>query len=160
MNLYSDVVIVLVGHLDMRGKYSICGALNGRRSQMFQCATFCSVFRRYSSPGSIQRSRTKCGRSSSISTHSTPPSINVNKSDIINTCTTRRFERVGKTLARMHSVSHTLSILLASEAAVDDPEQVQFFHDVEAIIEKDVVRTDRSHPYFKGDDNPNLRVMK
>ena len=46
------------------------------------------------------------------------------------------------------------------EAAVNDPEQVQFFHDVEAIIEKDVVRTDRSHPYFKGDDNPNLRVMK
>lgn len=48
----------------------------------------------------------------------------------------------------------------SSEAAINDPEQVQFFHDVEAIIEKDVVRTDRSHPYFKGDDNPNLRVMK
>lgn len=50
--------------------------------------------------------------------------------------------------------------ILFREAAINDPEQVQFFHDVEAIIEKDVVRTDRSHPYFKGDDNPNLRVMK
>ncbi len=49
---------------------------------------------------------------------------------------------------------------LNREAAIDDPEQVQFFREVEAIIEKDVVRTDRSHPYFKGDDNPNLRVMK
>jgi hypothetical protein len=50
--------------------------------------------------------------------------------------------------------------LLNREAALDDPEEVQFFHDVEAIVEKDVVRTDRSHPYFKGDDNPNLKVMK
>jgi hypothetical protein len=53
-----------------------------------------------------------------------------------------------------------LFVFLNREAAIDDPEEVQFFHDVEAIIEKDVVRTDRSHPYFKGDDNPNLRVMK
>jgi len=50
--------------------------------------------------------------------------------------------------------------LLNREAALDDPEEVQFFRDVEAIVEKDVVRTDRSHPYFKGDDNPNLKVMK
>ncbi len=52
------------------------------------------------------------------------------------------------------------SCFLNREAAVNDPEEVQFFHDVEAIVDKDVVRTDRSHPHFKGDDNPNLRTMK
>lgn len=28
------------------------------------------------------------------------------------------------------------------------------------IIEKDVARTDRDHPYFRGDGNPNLRVLQ
>ncbi|CAF1309233.1 unnamed protein product, partial [Adineta ricciae] len=61
---------------------------------------------------------------------------------------------------RHNKFLHYQKIRARRETAVDDPEQAQFFHDVEAIIEKDVVRTDRSHPYFKGDDNPNLRVMK
>ncbi|CAF1177715.1 unnamed protein product [Adineta steineri] len=61
---------------------------------------------------------------------------------------------------RHNKFIHYQKIRARREAAINDPEQVQFFHDVEAIIEKDVVRTDRSHPYFKGDDNPNLRVMK
>ena len=35
-----------------------------------------------------------------------------------------------------------------------------FFKSVECIVEKDVVRTDRSHHYYKGDDNPNIEVLK
>lgn len=31
---------------------------------------------------------------------------------------------------------------------------------VESTIVKDVVRTDRKNPYFAGDANPNLEVMK
>jgi hypothetical protein len=82
----------------------------------------------------------------------------VNKFDIINIYIIKKFELDGTE----KSNSHRFEIIFRfnREAAIDDPEQVQFFHDVEAIIEKDVVRTDRSHPYFKGDDNPNLRVMK
>ncbi|CAF0844005.1 unnamed protein product [Didymodactylos carnosus] len=46
------------------------------------------------------------------------------------------------------------------DLAANDPDQLQFTHDVESIIEKDVVRTDRSNPYYKGDKNPNLQLMK
>lgn len=40
-------------------------------------------------------------------------------------------------------------------------EQAHFWRSVQCIIEKDVVRTDRSNPYFAGgDDNPNIESMK
>lgn len=39
-------------------------------------------------------------------------------------------------------------------------EQAHFWRSVQCIIEKDVVRTDRSNPYFAGDDNPNIKSMK
>ena len=42
-----------------------------------------------------------------------------------------------------------------------EPEQQQnFWRNVQCIVEKDVVRTDRSNPYFAGEDNPNIDVMK
>jgi len=31
---------------------------------------------------------------------------------------------------------------------------------VEYLIHKDVIRTDRMHPFYAGDDNPNLDLMK
>lgn len=31
---------------------------------------------------------------------------------------------------------------------------------IEYIIQKDVVRTDRSNPFYAGDDNPNVLLMK
>ncbi|CAF4412452.1 unnamed protein product, partial [Rotaria socialis] len=61
---------------------------------------------------------------------------------------------------RHNKYLHYQKIRARRDAAINGPDEAQFFRDVEAIIEKDVVRTDRSHPYFKGDDNPNLRVMK
>lgn len=36
----------------------------------------------------------------------------------------------------------------------------QFRRKVQSVIEKDVVRTDRGNPFFAGDDNPNLEIMK
>ncbi|XP_071106682.1 TBC1 domain family member 16-like isoform X2 [Haliotis cracherodii] len=39
-------------------------------------------------------------------------------------------------------------------------EQQQFWRMIQCTVEKDVVRTDRSHPYFRGDDNPNIEVLK
>ncbi|KAI0241977.1 TBC1 domain family member 16 [Lamellibrachia satsuma] len=41
-----------------------------------------------------------------------------------------------------------------------EEDQREFWRTVQCTIEKDVVRTDRSHPYFKGDDNPNIDVLK
>lgn len=39
-------------------------------------------------------------------------------------------------------------------------QQAHFWKTVQCIIEKDVVRTDRGNPYFAGDDNPNIELMK
>lgn len=36
----------------------------------------------------------------------------------------------------------------------------QFKRKVQSVVEKDVVRTDRGNPFFAGDNNPNLDVMK
>lgn len=39
-------------------------------------------------------------------------------------------------------------------------EQASFWRTVQCVIEKDVVRTDRGNPYFAGEDNPNIDIMK
>lgn len=36
----------------------------------------------------------------------------------------------------------------------------QFRRRIQSVVEKDVVRTDRGNPFFAGDDNPNLTIMK
>ena len=41
-----------------------------------------------------------------------------------------------------------------------EAEREQFWRSVQCIVEKDVVRTDRSHPYFKGENNPNIAILK
>ncbi|XP_041364865.1 TBC1 domain family member 16-like isoform X2 [Gigantopelta aegis] len=40
------------------------------------------------------------------------------------------------------------------------PEQDKFWRSIQCTVEKDVVRTDRSHPYFCGENNPNIEVLK
>ncbi|PFX16883.1 TBC1 domain family member 16-like [Stylophora pistillata] len=39
-------------------------------------------------------------------------------------------------------------------------EKYKFWKAVECIVDKDVIRTDRSHPYFAGNDNPNVIIMR
>ncbi|XP_063231993.1 TBC1 domain family member 16 [Bacillus rossius redtenbacheri] len=42
-----------------------------------------------------------------------------------------------------------------------DPESQQvFWRTVQCTVEKDVVRTDRANPFFAGEDNPNVEIMK
>ena len=43
---------------------------------------------------------------------------------------------------------------------MSESEQEEFWRNIQSTVEKDVVRTDRSHPYFKGEDNPNLEILK
>nr|XP_054763801.1 TBC1 domain family member 16-like [Lytechinus pictus] len=35
-----------------------------------------------------------------------------------------------------------------------------FYRKVQSTVDKDVVRTDRTHPYFKGEKNPNVEIMR
>ncbi|XP_022093550.1 TBC1 domain family member 16-like [Acanthaster planci] len=44
--------------------------------------------------------------------------------------------------------------------AMSVEEQEVFFRNVKCTVDKDVVRTDRSHPYFKGENNPNIDIMR
>ncbi|XP_074648620.1 TBC1 domain family member 16-like [Tubulanus polymorphus] len=44
--------------------------------------------------------------------------------------------------------------------AMSGDEQEKFWRNIQSIVEKDVVRTDRSHPYFRGEGNPNVDVLK
>ncbi|XP_067006037.2 TBC1 domain family member 16 [Anabrus simplex] len=42
-----------------------------------------------------------------------------------------------------------------------EPEsKLNFWRNIQCIIEKDVVRTDRGNPYFAGEDNPHIEDMK
>ncbi len=43
---------------------------------------------------------------------------------------------------------------------MSESEAETFWRNTQSIVEKDVVRTDRSHPYFKGEDNPNIEILK
>ena len=39
-------------------------------------------------------------------------------------------------------------------------EHETFWRKVQCTVDKDVVRTDRSHPYFAGESNPNVQIMR
>ncbi|GAB1597558.1 TBC1 domain family member 16-like isoform X1 [Argonauta hians] len=43
---------------------------------------------------------------------------------------------------------------------MSEEEHRDFWRNIQCTVEKDVVRTDRSHPYFKGENNPNIEVLK
>lgn len=49
--------------------------------------------------------------------------------------------------------------LLFRESMSEEETKV-FWRTIQCTVEKDVVRTDRSHPYFRGEDNPNIEVLK
>lgn len=51
-------------------------------------------------------------------------------------------------------------VLLFLREDMTPQEKEQFWRKIQSIVEKDVVRTDRSHPYFRGEDNPNIEVLQ
>ena len=44
--------------------------------------------------------------------------------------------------------------------AMPQAEYEEFWKTVQCTVDKDVVRTDRSHPYFKGTNNPHVDMMR
>ena len=43
---------------------------------------------------------------------------------------------------------------------MSEDEKAAFWKAVQSTVEKDVIRTDRSHPYFSGEGNPNINILK
>jgi len=43
---------------------------------------------------------------------------------------------------------------------MEGAEKEAFWKAVQCTVEKDVVRTDRCHPYFTGEGNPNIDILK
>ncbi|KAK3598747.1 hypothetical protein CHS0354_028799 [Potamilus streckersoni] len=44
--------------------------------------------------------------------------------------------------------------------SMNEEEHETFLRNIQCIVEKDVVRTDRSHHYFRGENNPNIEILK
>ena len=63
-------------------------------------------------------------------------------------------------LALRYKFALNTPVLRPCRENMKEEDQQEFMRNVQCTIEKDVVRTDRSHPYFKGDDNPNIEVLK
>ena len=53
-----------------------------------------------------------------------------------------------------------MNLFLCFRDSMSDEEKEQFWRNVQCTVEKDVIRTDRSHPYFRGENNPNIEVLK
>ena len=76
-------------------------------------------------------------------------------------CTERSLAYLNSTplpLEKTEEVINPMSYLVREE--MDDAVREQFWRAVQCTVEKDVVRTDRSHAYFKGADNPNIEILK
>ena len=54
----------------------------------------------------------------------------------------------------------TVFCFLETREGMDEESREKFWRAVQCTVEKDVVRTDRSHVYFKGADNPNIEILK
>ena len=53
----------------------------------------------------------------------------------------------------------TIKFLCCRES-MSQEEHDKFWRTTQCTVEKDVVRTDRSHPYYEGDDNANIEILK
>lgn len=50
--------------------------------------------------------------------------------------------------------------LLCARLSMTPEEHKAFWRDVQFTVDKDVVRTDRSNQFFRGEDNPNVESMR
>lgn len=49
---------------------------------------------------------------------------------------------------------------VVSRLSMTPDEQKDFWRQVQFTVDKDVVRTDRSNQFFRGEDNPNVETMR
>ena len=55
---------------------------------------------------------------------------------------------------------HLIASFLIDRLSLAGEEYEKFWKDIQFTVDKDVVRTDRSHPFFTGEDNPNIEKMR
>lgn len=53
-----------------------------------------------------------------------------------------------------------LQVLFFCRLALTGESYEKFWKEIQFTVDKDVVRTDRSHPFFAGQDNPNIEKMR
>eukprot|EP00035_Acanthoeca_spectabilis_P033127 m.22097 g.22097 ORF g.22097 m.22097 type:complete len:174 (-) comp5762_c0_seq2:664-1185(-) len=70
-------------------------------------------------------------------------------------CTSPLLHRLEYIVAAASRYDNLLDAACAAEAAGDET-----FRQNKKIIDKDVARTDREHPFFAGDENPNLTALQ
>lgn len=54
--------------------------------------------------------------------------------------------------------SRTFCVL--SRLSMSPEEHSEFWRKVEFTVDRDVVRTDRSNSFFRGENNPNVEIMR
>lgn len=63
-----------------------------------------------------------------------------------------------------HLSSRTFDVTQDAQERTDEQEDSNFrfseYRDRKSLVEKDVNRTDRTHPFYAGDNNPNLIVLQ
>ncbi|XP_035695303.1 TBC1 domain family member 16-like [Branchiostoma floridae] len=59
-----------------------------------------------------------------------------------------------------HRMSAEYQAIQDKRLSMSDEEKEHFWRTVQVTVDKDVVRTDRSNPYFKGDNNPHVEMMR
>ena len=55
---------------------------------------------------------------------------------------------------------YLIVLFLIDRLSLAGEEYEKFWKDIQFTVDKDVVRTDRSHPFFTGEDNPNIEKMR
>lgn len=93
-----------------------------------------------------------------MSTHGTQLGNNVKPSEMTCSWSTRTSEKKGsdETSKFQHSSSKFLVLRLKQAMKADNKN----WKSVENTVGKDVVRTDRRNPFYKGDNNPNIEIMR
>lgn len=54
----------------------------------------------------------------------------------------------------------TYLVVIMLRFSLTPDEQKTFWRNVQFTVDKDVVRTDRSHQFFRGENNPNVETMR
>ncbi|XP_078467133.1 TBC1 domain family member 16 [Lampetra planeri] len=60
---------------------------------------------------------------------------------------------------RQHKRREYADVQLA-RLGMSQEDQERFWREVQYTVDRDVVRTDRSHPFYQGEDNPNVEIMR
>lgn len=59
-----------------------------------------------------------------------------------------------------HPFTPAVKFCVLSRLSMSPEEHSEFWRKVEFTVDRDVVRTDRSNSFFRGENNPNVEIMR